>query len=52
MVGVVHNWYSSKSTLIMNYNGQVVYDKFVKPDSKVTDFRTFVSGVKPYMLKE
>lgn len=26
-------------------------DKFVKPDKRVSDFRTWVSGVKPHDLK-
>lgn len=35
---------------IVNYNGHVLYDKFVIPDGRITDYRTWVSGVEPYML--
>jgi len=31
---------------IVNYHGQVVYDKYVKPTEPVTDYRTSVSGVR------
>ncbi|TIA90741.1 hypothetical protein E3P81_03611 [Wallemia ichthyophaga] len=30
---------------IVNYHGAVIYDTFVRPVEKVTDFRTWVSGV-------
>ncbi|TIA87861.1 hypothetical protein E3P99_02908 [Wallemia hederae] len=30
---------------IVNYHGAVIYDSFVRPVEKVTDFRTWVSGV-------
>ena len=32
---------------LVNQYGQCIYDKFVKPSEKVTDYRTFVSGVRP-----
>ncbi|KAL2006339.1 hypothetical protein VTN00DRAFT_9993 [Thermoascus crustaceus] len=32
---------------IVNYNGDQVYDSFVKPKEKVTDWRTHVSGITP-----
>lgn len=32
---------------IVNELGKIVYDKFVKPTEKVTDFRTAVSGIRP-----
>lgn len=35
---------------IVNYHGAVLMDKFVKPQEKVTDFRTEVSGVTPAHL--
>jgi len=31
---------------LVNFHGQVVLDSFVKPDEKVTDFRTRFSGVR------
>ena len=32
---------------IVNYNGHVLYDQYVKPEGKITNFRTWVSGVTP-----
>ncbi|GFY75480.1 RNA exonuclease 4 [Trichonephila inaurata madagascariensis] len=32
---------------IVNAYGECIYDTFVKPKEKVTDYRTFVSGVRP-----
>ncbi len=32
---------------LVNHFGHCVYDKFVKPTEKVTDYRTAVSGVRP-----
>jgi hypothetical protein len=32
---------------IVNHFGHCIYDKFVKPTEKVTDYRTHVSGVRP-----
>ncbi|CAH0386359.1 unnamed protein product [Bemisia tabaci] len=31
---------------IVNWNGECIYDKYVKPMEKVTDYRTSVSGLK------
>lgn len=31
---------------LVNQHGHCVYDKFVRPREKVTDFRTHVSGVR------
>ncbi|KAL8612750.1 hypothetical protein ACOMHN_033749 [Nucella lapillus] len=36
---------------IVNQHGHCVYDKFVKPREIVTDYRTHVSGVRPYNLR-
>ncbi|KAH3901040.1 related to RNA exonuclease 4 [Saccharomycodes ludwigii] len=36
---------------IVNFYGQVVMDEFVKPKEKVTDFRTWVSGIRPSDLQ-
>ena len=49
MVGVGDDGEDSilaRVSLVNNY-GQCIYDKFVKPREKVTDYRTFVSGVRP-----
>ena len=37
---------------IVNYNGHTVYDKYVRPESRVIDYRTWVSGVTSHNLKE
>lgn len=36
---------------IVNFYGYTIYDKFVKPTERVTDWRTWVSGVKPEHMK-
>ena len=35
---------------IVNYNGHVLYDEFVRPEGKITNFRTWVSGVGPHHM--
>lgn len=37
---------------IVNYNGEQVYDSFVKQKEEVKDWRTPVSGIKPLHMKE
>lgn len=37
---------------IVNYFGHVILDEYVKPAEKVTDFRTWVSGITPHHLKD
>ncbi|XP_059808930.1 interferon-stimulated gene 20 kDa protein-like isoform X2 [Hypanus sabinus] len=32
---------------IVDYDGKVIYDKFIKPDGTITDYRTPVSGIRP-----
>lgn len=36
---------------IVNAYGICLYDEFVKPKERVTDFRTSISGVRPSDLK-
>ena len=36
---------------IVNHFGNCVYDKYVKPTEKVTDYRTKVSGIRPEDIK-
>ncbi|KAK9452066.1 ribonuclease H-like domain-containing protein [Limtongia smithiae] len=36
---------------IVNYHGATVLDEFVRPEEKVTDWRTWVSGVRPSDMK-
>jgi DNA polymerase III epsilon subunit-like protein len=35
---------------LVNYNGAVLMDEYVKPQERVTDFRTAVSGITPKHL--
>lgn len=37
---------------LVNWNGEVVLDTFVQVPTRVTDFRTWVSGVKPKNIRE
>lgn len=37
---------------IVNQFGKCVYDKYVKPTEKVTDYRTWVSGIRPENIKD
>ena len=32
---------------IVNQFGYCIYDKYVKPEEEITDYRTFVSGIRP-----
>lgn len=36
---------------IVNYHGHQLYDSFVQPRETVTDYRTFVSGITPQLLR-
>lgn len=36
---------------IVDYHGHQLYDSFVLPKEPVTDYRTFVSGITPQLLK-
>lgn len=37
---------------IVNWHGAILMDSFVKPQEKVTDYRTWVSGVRPQDLRD
>ncbi|KAL8986903.1 MAG: hypothetical protein Q9177_003843 [Variospora cf. flavescens] len=37
---------------IVNYHGHQVYDSFVQPKEAVTDYRTWVSGITPQLLRK
>nr|XP_020495658.1 RNA exonuclease 4 [Labrus bergylta] len=37
---------------LVNQFGKCIYDKFVKPTEKVTDYRTAVSGVRPEDIRD
>ena len=49
MVGVGHGGKDSvlARVSLVNHFGHCIYDKFVKPREKVTDYRTAVSGIRP-----
>lgn len=36
---------------LVNYHGEQLYDSFVLPKETVTDYRTFVSGITPQLLR-
>ena len=36
---------------IVNYAGEVVYDSYINPGQRVTDYRTRWSGIRPWHLK-
>ena len=52
MVAVEGNLDALARVSIVNYNGHVLMDKFVRPIKHIVDFRTWVSGVHPWNLKE
>ncbi|KAK7205355.1 ribonuclease H-like domain-containing protein [Myxozyma melibiosi] len=37
---------------MVNYHGAIVMDEFVRPEEKVTDWRTWVSGIRPEDMKD
>ncbi|KAL9585754.1 MAG: hypothetical protein Q9212_001337 [Teloschistes hypoglaucus] len=51
-VGPAPGWESALARVsIVNYHGQQIYDSFVQTKEPVTDYRTFVSGITPQLLK-
>ena len=52
MVGVGDEKTSALARCSMvNHNGEVVYDVYVKPDKPITDYRTQWSGIRPKHMK-
>lgn len=52
MVGVGPDRQSALARIsIVDYNGHQLYDSFVLPKEPVTDYRTFVSGITPQLLR-
>lgn len=51
MVETISNTSALAEISIVNYYGNEIYHSYVKPKEKIIDFRTSVSGIKPYMLK-
>jgi DNA polymerase III epsilon subunit-like protein len=53
MVGVGPKKQSALAEVsLVDINGKEIYHSYVKPDQYVTDYRTFVSGITPQILKE
>ena len=52
MVAVEGNQDALARVSIVNYNGHVLMDRYVRPEKRIVDFRSWVSGVHPYHLKE
>jgi RNA exonuclease 4 len=54
MVGVGPNGYRSAlaRVTLVDWNGHIIYDAYIQQDSPVTDYRTFVSGIKEEHLKD
>ncbi|XP_036334966.1 RNA exonuclease 4 [Rhagoletis pomonella] len=54
MVGVGHNGQDDMlaRVSIVNRQGKVLLDKFVKPWNKVTDYRTSISGIRPEDIQD
>ncbi len=53
MVGVGENGYEDAlaRVSVVDFNGRQVYDSFVRPVERVTDWRTHVSGVSPKHMR-
>jgi len=51
MVMVEGNRHELARCSIVNYNGHVLFDKFIKPKQRITNFLTWVSGVTPAKIK-
>ncbi|KAK0627806.1 hypothetical protein B0T14DRAFT_513390, partial [Immersiella caudata] len=49
MVGIGPNGYDSAlaRVSVVDFHGRQIYDSYVKPRERVTDFRTHVSGISP-----
>lgn len=45
-VGVKHGNMLARVSIV-NYKSKIIYDKFVKPTEKVTDYRTSLNGIQP-----
>ena len=53
MVGVApRNQSALAEVSLVDFNGKTIYHEYVKPNKPVIDYRTFVSGITPEILKE
>ncbi|KAM5206981.1 interferon-stimulated gene 20 kDa protein isoform 3-T4 [Hipposideros larvatus] len=37
---------------LVDFNGDVLYDKFIRPEGEITNYRTRVSGITPQHMEE
>lgn len=37
---------------LVDYYGAVLYDKFIRPEGEITDYRTLVSGITPQHMED
>lgn len=37
---------------LVDYHGAVLYDKFIRPEGEITNYRTAVSGITPWHMEE
>jgi len=52
MVEVDHTSDGLARVSIVNYNGQILLDTFVRPKGTITNYRSWVSGVYPRHMKD
>lgn len=54
MVGVGRNGYKSSvaRVTLVGWNGEVIFDEFIKQEQEVIDYRTFVSGITEENLND
>jgi DNA polymerase III epsilon subunit-like protein len=53
MVGIGPSKQSALAEVsLVDFDGKTIYHKYVKPKGTVTNYRTFVSGITPEILKE
>lgn len=50
MVGVGNRSVLAKCS-ILDYNGQVLYNEYIRPSKPISDYRTKWSGIKPHHMK-
>lgn len=37
---------------LVDLHGTVLYDKFIRPEGEITDYRTLISGITPWHMQE
>jgi len=51
-VGMTGKRSSVARVTLVDWDGRIVYDEFVRQDQEVTDYRTFVSGITPLDVED